>query len=290
MKKFIHKFMKNKYSKFYLMGGGLFIVIFTVLSIIILGNKITADKLLMQNFSGEVFPSKQELKLEMECTNGNDVNLILEDERDEDTDKITGTITSPNKKTFEMYVTKIDKKNAVYRMYSGEKVWALKYVPKNMSDDDVRTNYIEKNNEINLSEINVASLVDAELSTDNDNYIIKGKINYITTLAILGNLRQGLLADENYSIVSKYLLKNGLNLFMDVTFYFDKETKLISKIEFVSNSSFEQDKKNNNEKETPSVKKLKIILTNLDYSAQDIFVPNEVDKNSVRIDIATKEE
>ena len=286
MKKLIKKIMKHKYSKLILLGGGVFIIlVFSLIYFLLFGNKITPDKLLKTNFSEENLASEQELSLEMKTTSGTSINISLTDERDINTDHIIGNIKSPHASSFEMYVTKIDRNNGVYYTFNGESIWSLKYVTKNMSDDDIRTEYVEKNNEINLSDINTDSFRELNLLTEDNNYVITGEVNYITTLTILNNLRQGLLVCDEYNSVTKFLLKNGLNLMMNVKMYFDEETKLLTKIEFTSNDeSFNSIIKDNDESKTPSVKRISIVLSNISYDKNDIFVPHEVDKNSVKID------
>lgn len=286
MKKIFKKILKNKYSKLILLGGGLFIIlIFSLIFFLLFGNKVTPDKLLKMNFSEENLASEQELSLEMKTTSGTNINISLTDERDINTDHIIGNIKSPHASSFEMYVTKIDRNNGVYYTFNGESIWSLKYVTKNMSYDDIRTEYVEKNNEINLSDINTDSFRELNLLTEDNNYVITGTVNYITTLTILSNLRQGLLVCDEYNSVTNFLLKNGLNLMMNVKMYFDEETKLLTKIEFTSNDeNFDSIIKDNDESKTPSVKRISIVLSNISYDKNDIFVPHEVDKNSVKID------
>ena len=286
MKKIFKKILKNKYSKLILLGGGLFIIlIFSLIFFLLFGNKVTPDKLLKTNFSEENLASEQELSLEMKTTSGTNINISLTDERDINTDHIIGNIKSPHASSFEMYVTKIDRNNGVYYTFNGESIWSLKYVTKNMSYDDIRTEYVEKNNEINLSDINTDSFRELNLLTEDNNYVITGTVNYITTLTILSNLRQGFLVCDEYNSVTNFLLKNGLNLMMNVKMYFDEETKLLTKIEFTSNDeNFDSIIKDNDESKTPSVKRISIVLSNISYDKNDIFVPHEVDKNSVKID------
>lgn len=265
----------------------LLIIIISIIIFVVLGNKVSIESLLEENFSGQHLASVQKFEgiLNIDDNNKNDILIKLEDRRDSDTDHVKVENILPDKFNYEVYITKVDLKYGIYYKKESDEIWNLKFKTKNISEDDVRTDYIENDNEIDLSSVNINAFLDINLQEDDDKYIITGKTNYITTLTILNNIRQVLGVNEYYEKYNNFFTKNASELKVNITMNFDKDTKLLKEIVFESdNDSLKSCIENFKNIEEINLKKFKFTLNNDSYDASDIYVPSEVDLNSIKIE------
>lgn len=257
--------------------------------------KITPKQLISLNFTKSddktaKIATIQELRVDINADENtssklNDLHLYLENKRDSDTDHMKINVTAPEKYAYEMYVTKVDLKYAVYTKLKDADIWNLTYRTKNISDDDARTDFTESNNEINLTDIKISSFEDISFdsSQENDFYVVKGMTTYNNMLAIIGNMRQALLENNTYN--NKFFTQSGKNLKVNVIMKFNKTDNMLNSIIFDSDKNTLSSCKNNYTNIDSSVSEIKSFryeLTNRSYDVSDIYVPNDVDLNSRR--------
>lgn len=286
----MNKFLKSKYA--ILLPVILVILIAGIIAgYMLFGRRMTPQKLLQINFGEQsALASDQTLKVNIK-NRDSDMNLSLsmKNERDSDTDHITAKNALPKKYGYEMYITKVDLKYAVYHKLDSNYMWTVRYKKKNISEDDVRTAFVEANNELNLTDVKIDAFSNIEFddTSDAEYYIVKGKTNYNTVLAIIGNMRYTLTFNDTYAELSNFFTKSAADLMVDITFKFKKTDNSLSNAVFESDAESLKkclnDYKKENEVEDIHIKSFEYELTNEGYEKKDVYVPDEVDLNSINM-------
>lgn len=200
----------------------------------------------------------------------------------------SGKLNSSNL-NWELYVTTIDLKYGVYQRIDKEP-WTLTKKSKTISEDDVRTNYIEKNNEVSFEIVddNIISDVKYEYDKSSKEYIVTGKTNYLIALAMMGNLRQILYECPLYSYTDLFFNEYNTKIPVDVKMVFDKTTKQLKQIDMSVDEdmlqkciiAYNSDKKDLNK---INISKITFSIENTSFDPSDIYVPIEIERDAVVI-------
>lgn len=267
------------------------IIIIIIIAVFIPGGGISAQRLVDSNFSSGAFATHSRTYITL-VTDSETTDISIDNTRSLITDHM---LINSNNKASEMYVTKIDKWLGVYTKPDKGKKWKLQYRTSNTSEDDSRTEYIENDNEKNITDINISDISDVDFSQETpengsedvqNNYIISGKISYITALALLGNNKQVLALDKNYSAVYNTLTSVGADVKMDVLMMFDEKTEKLVYIELETINETLAGSINEYEKNhilSVKPRKVTIKIYNDSFEDKEVFVPAEVDLNSVKV-------
>ena len=142
------------------------------------------------------------------------------------------------------------------------------------------TEYIESNNEISFNSLSINNFANINFKKDKTgNYIFTGQTNYITVLAMIGNLRQIMWEIPNYTEQLKTI--NTSKALFDTIITFDGKTKAITNIKFNLNKASISDI------EDFRFKDIEISLNNTSYDISNIYVPIEIEINAERINDKT---
>lgn len=267
------------------------IIIAIIIVVFIPGGGISAQRLVDSNFSSGAFATHSRTYITL-MTDSETTDISIDNTRSLITDHM---LIKSNNQASEMYVTKIDKWLGVYTKPDKGKKWKLQYRTSNTSEDDSRTEYIENDNEKNITDINISDISDVDFSQETpengsedvqNNYIISGKISYITALALLGNNKQVLALDKNYSAVYNTLTSVGADIKMDVLMMFDEKTEKLVYIELETINETLAGSINEYEKNhilSVKPRKVTIKIYNDSFEDKGVFVPAEVDLNSVKV-------
>ena len=236
---------------------------------------ITADYLINNYIQTNKVASLQKMTADIK-TNYGDVSFGLENERDKDTDHITVQYKFPVSKKSEYYIDKIDQQVGIY-LKNGSK-WNFELKPKQSIVDDPRTEFIEVSNsstEISLSDFNNLELIDSDIE---GTYKCKADINGYVLLNFLGNNYQVLYV--NYNSLASYFAKYNENIAVQCELYFNKDRTLKTVIFDIPEDNF---KESNKKSVDVQLNSLKIILSNENYDASNVYVSEDIEKNTISV-------
>lgn len=233
--------------------------------------------------NNEVSENPESGKTPETTTQGNDSEEAVENDF-----YTSGKLNSSNL-NWELYVTTIDLKYGVYQRIDKEP-WTLTKKSKTISEDDVRTNYIEKNNEVSFEIVddNIISDVKYEYNKSSKEYIVTGKTNYLIALAMMGNLRQILYECPLYSYTDLFFNEYNTKIPVDVKMVFDKTTKQLKQIDMSVDEdmlqkciiAYNSDKKDLNK---INISKITFSIENTSFDPSDIYVPIEIERDAMVI-------
>lgn len=233
--------------------------------------------------NNEVSENPESGKTPETTTQGNDSEEAVENDF-----YTSGKLNSSNF-NWELYVTTIDLKYGVYQRIDKEP-WTLTKKSKTISEDDVRTNYIEKNNEVSFEIVddNIISDVKYEYNKSSKEYIVTGKTNYLIALAMMGNLRQVLYECPLYSYTDLFFNEYNTKIPVDVKMVFDKTTKQLKQIDMSVDEdmlqkciiAYNSDKKDLNK---INISKITFSIENTSFDPSDIYVPIEIERDAMVI-------
>lgn len=233
--------------------------------------------------NNEVSENPESGKTPETATQGNDSEEAVENDF-----YTSGKLNSSNL-DWELYVTTIDLKYGVYQRIDKEP-WTLTKKSKTISEDDVRTNYIEKNNEVSFEIVddNIISDVKYEYNKSSKEYIVTGKTNYLIALAMMGNLRQILYECPLYSYTDLFFNEYNTKIPVDVKMVFDKTTKQLKQIDMSVDEdmlqkciiAYNSDKKDLNK---INISKITFSIENTSFDPSDIYVPIEIERDAMVI-------
>ena len=233
--------------------------------------------------NNEISENPESGKTPETVTQGNDSEEAVENDF-----YTSGKLNSSNL-NWELYVTTIDLKYGVYQRIDKEP-WTLTKKSKTISEDDVRTNYIEKNNEVSFEIVddNIISDVKYEYNKSSKEYIVTGKTNYLIALAMMGNLRQVLYECPLYSYTDLFFNEYNTKIPVDVKMVFDKTTKQLKQIDMSVDEdmlqkciiAYNSDKKDLNK---INISKITFSIENTSFDPSDIYVPIEIERDAMVI-------
>lgn len=270
---FVMKFAKKKNAPL-ILGGIILAIVLIVVLFVVLFSSPSAKSLLNKNFQNGNLATELDISISINSRTKK-VDTIIHREKNKDTEHLVVG-------DWDCYITPADNKLAVYKL-TNNGIYELSYIKKNISQDDIRTDYIEKNDEINLTDINLNTFSDVVMNKEGDNYIITGKTNYITVLAILDNARQVLDRKWlNYTYFSKFLLSNAAKIEMNVKMTFNKKTELLNQIEFsLDRDALSKTSREGLSKEDLRPIDMKIVIDYTNYKNIEMEIPKEVEKNAI---------
>lgn len=194
-----------------------------------------------------------------------------------------------NNNDWELYVTTIDLKYGVYQKIKNNP-WTLTKKSKTISEDDARTNYVEKNNEVSFDIIddNIITDVNYIYNKENKEYTVTGKTNYLIALAMMGNLRQVLYECPLYSYTDTFFNSYNSKIPVDVKMVFDKSTKQLKKIDMTVDNEKLQEYISEYNADKRAAYKIKMSdisfsIDNTSFAESDIYVPIEIERDAIEI-------
>lgn len=221
-----------------------------------------------------------------------DKNTGVSDDDSEETNAYVAELAGSSEARnydWELYVNTIDLKYGVYqRIKDGP--WTLTKKSKTISEDDARTNYVEKNNEVSFDIIDDNIITDVNYSYDktNNEYTVTGKSTYLVALSMMGNLRQILYECPLYSYTDPFFNEYNSKVPVDVKMIFDKTTKQLKRIDISVNDERLQEclieyNSKKSDKYKISLSKVVFSIENTSFAESDIYVPVEIEKNAIII-------
>lgn len=279
----INKYLPDKKAKVMAAGflGCLVISVIGMISIkIINSNKpLTADELLTKYIENQKqdIPSKQEMTADI-MTDAGKISLALNNERDSDTTHMYVNYVQPVQKSTEIYADKVDRQTGVY-LKAGESKWLFELKPKQSAVDDPRTEYIEVSQNTGISKSAFTDFVKQDTSDIDNTILCTAQIQGYTMLDFLENNYQALYI--NYDSFASYFAKYNENITLNCFMYFDKFTNKLLQIRFKA----EEDafKEANNVSTGIMIKSLDIMLKNINYDESNIYVSENIEKNTTTV-------
>ncbi len=193
----------------------------------------TPESLITQNFvKNTVTPAEKKVYINVETNTGN-ITLNLDDTLDADTDHMFIKYLSPEARSIEMYIEKIDQKMGVYIKDGFD--WNLTLKPYLSATDDPRTDYIESDNEEAAGKISIEVFDELYFVEENEDtedtmfYVLNGKTTYANAIQALGNTYQALLMNKNFIEYGNFFSKNSTDIIVWIEMYFNKNTKQFEK-------------------------------------------------------------
>lgn len=193
----------------------------------------TPESLITQNFvTNTVTPAEKKVYVNVETNTGN-IMLNIDDALDSDTDHMFIKYLSPEARSIEMYIEKIDQKMGVYIKDGFD--WNLTLKPYLSATDDPRTDYIESDNEEAAGKISIEVFDELYFVEEDENaeetpfYILNGKTTYANAIQALGNTYQALLMNKNFIEYGNFFSKNSTDITVWIEMSFNKDTKQFEK-------------------------------------------------------------
>ena len=211
---------------------------------------------------------------------------------DKNTNHINATIASrANEKNlvqnYDIYIDKMDIKYGFYYNKSeSDDNWLFKIFSAANSKDDVRTVYVESDNEKVLKEMTSQLFTDynVELNEEKTQYIITCKTNYLVAETLLGNNRFIFKTDDAYNKeITDFLTECSEIMTVSVKMTADKKTKLVDNIVIENDDSINECMKNYSKKSKFIVKHLKFELKNLERNNIDLYVPVDITAKAEKV-------